>query len=307
MIKYKHVALIGLGLIASSIALAIKRKNSNVIITGTSRSKKTRILAKELKICQVFDNIRDTVKNADLVILCVPVGAMSAVSKELKNNLKKGSTITDVGSVKKRVISQINPFLPDDIFFIPGHPLAGTEESGPQAGISDLFEGRWCILTPDNTVPKSEVKKLESFWVSLGSMVRYMTPDHHDLVLAVTSHAPHLIAYTMVGVADDFSKISNSEVINYSAAGFRDFTRIAASDPTMWRDVFLNNKEASLEILGRFNEELFALQSAIRNGDGDFLYEYFKRTRKIRRSIIDAGQDTKEINFGRYQKKSSNL
>ena len=307
MIKYKHVALIGLGLIASSIALAIKSKNRNVIITGTSRSQKTRTKAKELKICEVFDNIKDTVKNADLVILCVPVGAMYIVSKELKNNLKKGSTVTDVGSVKKKVISQIKPFLSDDNFFVPGHPLAGTEESGPQAGISDLFEGRWCILTPDKKVPKSEVKKLESFWVSLGAMVTYMSPEHHDLVLAVTSHAPHLIAYTMVGVADDFAKISNSEVINYSAAGFRDFTRIAASDPTMWRDIFLNNKEASLEILGRFNEELFALQSAIRNGDGDFLYNYFKRTREIRRSIIEAGQDTKEINFGRNQKKSAKL
>jgi len=307
VIKYKHVALIGLGLIASSIALALKRKNNKVIITGTSRSEKTRKIAKELNICEVFNNIKDTIKNADLVILCVPVGAMSGVGKELKNNLKKGSTITDVGSVKKKVISQIEPFLSDDVFFVPGHPIAGTEESGPQAGISDLFDGRWCVLTPDNKIPKSEVNKLENFWVCLGSKVTYMTPEHHDLVLAVTSHAPHLIAYTMVGVADDFSKISNSEVINYSAAGFRDFTRIAASDPTMWRDVFLNNKEASLEILGRFNEEIFALQSAIRNGDGDFLYDYFNRTRKIRRSIIEAGQDTEEINFGRNQKKSSNL
>ena len=303
MVNYNHVALVGLGLISSSIALTIKRKNKKIRITGTSRSLKTRELAKKLKICEVFDNISDTIRDADLVILCVPVGAMSKVSKELHYALKKGATITDVGSVKKEVIAQVKPNLPDNVYFIPGHPIAGTEESGPQAGINNLFEGRWCILTPDDTVPERQIDKLKNFWTFLGSSVKYMTPEHHDLVLAVTSHAPHLIAYTMVGVADEFSKISNSEIIDYSAAGFRDFTRIAASDPIMWRDVFLNNKEASLEILGRFHEELFALQSAIRNSDADYLFNYFTRTRKIRRSIVEAGQDTNEINFGRNQKK----
>ena len=297
---YNHVALIGLGLISSSIALALRRKNKHVIITGTSRSPETRKKAADLGICEVRDNSIETVKNADLIILCVPVGAMASVVQEFAKTLKQGVTVTDVGSVKVEVIASIAPLLSKGIDFIPGHPLAGTENSGPEAGFASLFDNRWCLLTPSKNYcnPKA-VQRLRSFWEGLGARVDEMDAEYHDLVLAVTSHVPHLIAYTMVGVADDLSSITKSEVINYSAAGFRDFTRIAASDPTMWRDVFLNNKEASLEILGRFTEELTALQRAIRRGDGDLLFKYFSRTREVRRKILEAGQDINEPNFGR--------
>ena len=296
---YKHVALIGLGLISSSIALAWRRKNSQAKITGTSRSVATRKKAAELGICEVFDNSMDAVEGADLIILCVPVGAMATVVKEFAASLKPGVTITDVGSVKVAVIASIMPLLPKGIEFIPGHPLAGTEHSGPASGFDTLFDNRWCLLTPLKDGSLESLNRLRSFWEGLGAKVDIMEAEHHDLVLAVTSHVPHLIAYTMVGVADDLANVTKSEVINYSAAGFRDFTRIAASDPTMWRDVFLNNKEASLEILGRFTEELTALQRAVRRGDGDLLFEYFTRTRLVRRGILDAGQDTDEPNFGR--------
>ncbi len=296
---YKSVALIGLGLISASIALALRRKNKSIKITGTSRSAETRKKAIELGICEVKDNSIDAIRGADLIILCVPVGAMASVVQEFASFLKPGVTLTDVGSVKGEVIASIIPLLPEGIVFIPGHPLAGTENSGPESGFATLFDNRWCILTPQKGCSKDLVNKLRFFWEQLGARVDQMDPEHHDLVLAVTSHVPHLIAYTMVGVADDLANITKSEVINYSAAGFRDFTRIAASDPTMWRDVFLNNKEASLEILGRFNEELTALQRAVRRGDGDFLFDYFTRTRQVRRKILEAGQDTSEPNFGR--------
>ncbi len=299
---YNHVALIGLGLISSSIALALKRQDKFIKITGTSRSIKTRKKAIDLGICEVKENVIEAVEGADLIILCVPVGAMVSVFRQFVKTLKPGVTVTDVGSVKVEVIAGILPLVPFGVNFIPGHPLAGTENSGPESGFATLFDNRWCLLTPTKDSSLESVQRLRSFWEGLGAKVDEMEAEHHDLVLAVTSHVPHLIAYTMVGVADDLANITKSEVINYSAAGFRDFTRIAASDPIMWRDVFLNNKEASLEILGRFTEELTALQRAVRRGDGKLLFDYFTRTREVRRKIVEAGQDIDEPNFGRGKK-----
>ena len=296
---YNKVALIGLGLIASSIVHALRRAGFEGAITGTARSEATRAKAREIELCEVFETAGEAVKGADLVILCVPVGAMASVMGEVAPNLKPGCLLSDVGSVKVAVIDAVRPLLPEGVTFIPSHPLAGTEQSGPEAGFAELFDERWCLLTPLEGTEQSLVDDYAAFWQALGSKVDFMEPEHHDLVLAVTSHAPHLIAYTMVGVADDLRRVTASEVVNYSAAGFRDFTRIAASDPTMWRDVFLNNKQATLEILGRFTEELFSLQRAIRTGDGEQLFDYFTRTRAIRRGILDAGQDTEAPDFGR--------
>ena len=298
---FNHIALVGLGLIASSIALNLKSKKNRIKITGYSRTKKTREEARKINFCTVCDNYEDCIKEANLVILCVPVGAMGDTMEKITPYLSKSAIVTDVGSVKESVILEVQKKLPKGVFFVPAHPLAGTENSGPSAGFASLFENRWCILTPSKNVPIEIIKKVKFFWEELGSNVVEMDAKHHDLVLSVTSHAPHLIAFTMVGVADEFSKVTNSEVINYSAAGFRDFTRLAASDPIMWRDIFLNNKDAALEILGRFTEELFTLQKAIRKKDGEYLLKYFERTRKIRRSIINAGQDTAEPNFGRKE------
>ncbi|TMM55485.1 prephenate/arogenate dehydrogenase family protein [Sulfitobacter sabulilitoris] len=301
---YDRVALIGLGLIASSMFWAIKRAGLAGEVTGYARSAATRQTARDIGLCdRICDTAIQAVEGADLVVLCVPVGVMGAVAEEIAGALKPGATVTDVGSVKRDVIEQVAPHLPGDVHFIPGHPLAGTEHSGPTSGFAELFDNRWCLLVPVEGADRGAVAQLRAFWEGLGSNVEEMDPDHHDLVLAVTSHAPHLIAYTMVGVADDLRRVTDSEVIKYSAAGFRDFTRIAASDPTMWRDVFLTNKEATLEILGRFTEELFALQRAIRTGDGDHLHAYFTRTRAIRRGIIEAGQDTDAPDFGRGKRK----
>ncbi|NNU79593.1 prephenate/arogenate dehydrogenase family protein [Halovulum dunhuangense] len=300
---YRHVALVGLGLIASSIAHAARRAGFDGRITGTARSAATRQAALDLGICDaVFPTAAEAVDGADLVILCVPVGAMAQVATEIAPVLAPGATLTDVGSVKARVIEDVAPHLPEGVHFIPGHPIAGTEQSGPGAGFAELFDNRWCLFTPLPDTDADALARLIAFWQALGAKTDVMEPEHHDLVLAVTSHAPHLIAYTMVGVADDMARVTENEVINYSAAGFRDFTRIAASDPTMWRDVFLTNKAATLEILGRFTEELFALQRAIRTGDGQLLHDYFTRTRAIRRGIIDAGQDTAAPDFGRVPK-----
>ncbi len=299
MIAYRKIALIGLGLIASSITHALRRAGYEGEVTGTARSPETRETARSLNLCTVTETAAEAVQNADLVILCVPVGAMEAVARDIAPHLAPGATVSDVGSVKAAVIEAIGPHLPDQVHFIPAHPLAGTEHSGPASGFASLFDNRWCLLTPLPGTDPEATANLRAFWETLGSNVDEMDPEHHDLVLAVTSHAPHLIAYTMVGVADDLRRVTASEVINYSAAGFRDFTRIAASDPTMWRDVFLNNKQATLEILGRFTEELFALQRAIRTGDGEMLFDYFTRTRAIRRGILDAGQDTDAPDFGR--------
>ena len=297
--NYDRIALIGLGLIASSMFWAMKRASMKVHVTGYSRSSQTRETARKIGLCDtISDELENVVVDADLVVLCVPIGAMGDIMEKIGPLLKPGCTVTDVGSVKCSVIEAVKPHVPDNVHFIPAHPLAGTEHSGPESGFASLFDNRWCLITP-NGADNIAVKSLENYWQALGANVDQLDPEHHDLVLAVTSHAPHLIAYTMVGVADDMKRVTNSEVINYSATGFRDFTRIAASNPTMWRDVFLSNKEATLEVLGRFTEELFSLQRAIRTGDGDFLHDYFSRTRSIRRGIIDAGQDTDEPDFGR--------
>ena len=297
---YDRVALIGLGLIASSIFWASKRNDVSAYVTGFAKSKETRDIARRIGLCdEIFDTVEEAVKDADLIILCVPVGAMEQVMIEIAPFLKTGATISDVGSVKRAIIDAVEPHLPTDVKFVPAHPLAGTEHSGPESGFASLFDNRWCLLTDHGSADKEAQNKVMSFWKSLGANVEFMDADHHDLVLAVTSHAPHLIAYTMVGVADDLGKVTDSEVIKYSAAGFRDFTRIAASDPIMWRDVFLSNKEATLEILGRFTEELFDLQRAIRMGNGDKLLNYFSHTRSVRRGIIEAGQDIDVPNFGR--------
>ncbi len=298
---YDRVALIGLGLIASSMAHAMRRAGLAREIAGHARSAETRETAREIGLCDiVYDTAAEAAEGADLVVLCVPVGAMGLVAEEIGPVLKPGTTVSDVGSVKKAVIEAVAPHIPEGVHFVPAHPLAGTEHSGPRSGFAELFDNRWCLIVPANgdTDPDA-VSRLSSLWEAMGAHVDVMDADHHDLVLAVTSHTPHLIAYTMVGVADDLRRVTDSEVIKYSAAGFRDFTRIAASDPTMWRDVFLTNKEATLEILGRFTEELFALQRAIRTGDGEHLHEYFTRTRAIRRGIIEAGQDTDAPDFGR--------
>ena len=299
-VMYGRVALIGLGLIAGSMGLRMRRDGLVGEIVGTARSAETRAVALDRGLCdRVTDTAAEAVKDADLVVLAVPVGAMGAVAEQIGPHLKPGACVTDVGSVKKHVIEVVAPHLPDSVDFIPGHPLAGTEYSGPHSGFPTLFEDRWHILVPADDSRPEALARLRALWQAMGAFVEVMDADHHDLVLAVTSHAPHLIAYTMVGVADDLRRVTDSEVIKYSAAGFRDFTRIAASDPTMWRDVFLTNKDATLEILGRFTEELFALQRAIRTGDGDHLFDYFTRTRTIRRGIIQAGQDTEAPDFGR--------
>ncbi len=297
---YGRVALIGLGLIAGSMGLAMARGGLAGEVVGTARTAATRDRAAVRGLCdRVVATAADAVAGADLVVLAVPVGVMGAVAAEIAPHLKPGATVTDVGSVKAAVIADVAPHIPAGVHFVPGHPLAGTEHSGPDAGFATLFDHRWCLLIEDAGTDRDAADRLRRLWEAMGSQVAIMDADHHDLVLAVTSHAPHLIAYTMVGVADDLGRVTDSEVIRYSAAGFRDFTRIAASDPTMWRDVFLHNRAATLEILGRFTEELFALQRAIRTGDGDHLHDYFTRTRAIRRGIIEAGQDTGAPDFGR--------
>ena len=297
---YNRVALIGLGLIASSMAHAMRAKGLAGTIVGHAKSAETRATALEIGICdRVCASAAEAVQGADLVVLAVPVGAMAAVAAEIGAHLQPGCTVTDVGSVKQAVVEMVSPYIPENVHFIPGHPMAGTEYSGPRAGFATLYENRWWLLTPAPDAEPAAVAKLQSLLEAIGAKVNCMDAAHHDQVVAVVSHAPHLIAYTMVGVADHLAQVSNSEVIEYSASGFRDFTRIASSDPTMWRDVFLTNKEAVLDVLGRFAEELFVLQRAIRMGDGDLLHDYFTRTRAIRRGIIEAGQDTSAPDFGR--------
>jgi len=297
---YDRVALIGLGLIAGSMAHALRRGGLASEIVGTARSAETRRVAREIGLVdRVVETAAEAVAGADLVVLAVPVGVMGAVAAEIAPHLAPGATVTDVGSVKRAVIEAVVPQIPAGVHFVPAHPLAGTEHSGPRSGFAALFDNRWCLIVPVAGADPQAVERLKRLWRAIGANVEEMDPDHHDLVLAVTSHAPHLIAYTMVGVADHLRRVTDSEVIKYSAAGFRDFTRIAASDPTMWRDVFLSNKEATLDVLGRFTEELFVLQRAIRMGDGEMLLEYFTRTRAIRRGIIEAGQDTDAPDFGR--------
>ncbi len=299
MLPFARVAIIGLGLIGSSVARAVKAQMPDVRLSGFDADPGVRQRARELGLCDDVADLPGTaVIDAGLVLLCVPVGAMGAVAAELAPDLPADAIISDVGSCKQSVAEALAAALPDATI-IPAHPVAGTEKSGPDAGFASLFKGRWCILTPPADAPEAAVEALRSFWQRLGSDVEIMDARHHDLVLAVTSHLPHLIAYTIVGTADDLGEVTQSEVIKYSAGGFRDFTRIAASDPVMWRDVFLNNREAVLEMLQRFSEDLTALQRAIRYGKGDELEALFTRTRAIRRSIVEQGQDDDAPDFGR--------
>lgn len=294
------LAVIGAGLIGSSVVRAARQHGAASHIALADKDEATLKEAESLSLADSYSSSAvDVAADADLIIMAVPVGAMASAAAAVAPSLKPGAIVSDVGSVKASVLKAIEPLLPEGVHCIPGHPVAGTEQSGPAAGFASLFEGRWCILTPPEGADEAAVGKLSDFWSRLGSTVELMSADHHDLVLAITSHVPHLIAYNIVGTANDLEAVTRSEVIKYSAGGFRDFTRIAASDPTMWRDVFLNNKEAVLEMLGRFNEDLTALQRAIRWGDGDALFDLFTRTRDIRRRIIDAGQDEAVVDFGR--------
>ncbi len=302
---FAKVALIGIGLIGSSLAWAMRRADLAAHIAGYAPHRETLEKAKALGFADsLHDDPAQAVRNADLVVLAAPVGAFAGLAPKIAPQLKPGAILSDVGSVKTAVIRDVGPHVPQGVHFIPAHPIAGTEQSGPEAGFAELFDGRWCILTPPEGADPAAVETLKTFWMRCGSEVDVMDAGHHDLVLAITSHVPHLIAYNIVGTAADLETVTQGEVIKYSAGGFRDFTRIAASDPTMWRDIFLNNREAVLEMLGRFNEDLTALQRAIRWGDGDALFNLFTRTRAIRRSIVDAGQDTAAPNFGRGKKKS---
>ena len=297
---FKRVALIGFGLIGGSIARAARAQGLAGEIVTSARSEKTRARVSELGVVDhVVATNAEAVKDADLVILCIPVGACGPVAQEIAPFLKSGAIVSDVGSVKGAVVREMAPYIPQGVHFVPAHPVAGTEHSGPDSGFAELFINRWCILTPPEGTDPAAVEKLRAFWAGLGARVEIMTPDHHDLVLAITSHLPHLIAYTIVGTADELAQVTSSEVIKFSAGGFRDFTRIAASDPTMWRDVFLTNKEAVLEMLGTFNEDLSKLTRAIRRNDGEALFEHFTRTRAIRRGIVEIGQDSAAPDFGR--------
>ncbi len=300
-ILFERIALIGIGLIGSSIARDIKELGLARDVVVSTRSEETLKRAEKLELGTSYTtSVADAVREADLVIVSVPVGASEDVAKQIAPHLKAGAIVTDVGSTKASVIAQMAPHMPQHVHFIPGHPLAGTEKSGPDAGFAGLFRDRWCIFTPLPGTDAAALDRLKGFWLALGSRVDEMDPEHHDKVLAIVSHLPHIIAYNIVGTADDLSTVTESEVIKYSASGFRDFTRLAASDPTMWRDICLHNKDAILEMLARFSEDLAYLQRAIRWGEGDKLFELFTRTRAVRRSIIQAGQDVDAPDFGRH-------
>ena len=297
---FDRLALIGVGLIGSSIARAARTQGAARTIVATARTSQTRERVAELGFAdQVAETNAAAAEGADLVILSIPVGQSGTVAGEIGGHLKASAIVSDVGSVKGSVLRDMAPHIPAGVHFVPAHPVAGTEYSGPDAGFAELFVNRWCILTPPENADPKAVERLAAFWRALGANVETMSAVHHDLVLAVTSHLPHLIAYTIVGTADELSQVTRSEVLQFSAGGFRDFTRIAASDPTMWRDVFLANKEAVLEMLGRFNEDIAGLTRAIRRGDGDALFEHFTRTRAIRKGIVAAGQDSPAPDFGR--------
>jgi cyclohexadieny/prephenate dehydrogenase len=299
MLPFARVSIIGLGLIGGSIARAVRADMPTVRLTGYDADPDVRDIATRLQLC---DDIADTpgaaVIDADFVILCVPVGAVGAAAEAIRDDLPADAVVSDVGSCKAEVARALTQALPG-VTIVPAHPVAGTERSGPEAGFATLFHNRWCIVTPIDGMPEAATDRVVEFWRRIGANVDLMAPDHHDRVLAITSHLPHLIAYTIVGTASDMEEVTRSEVIKYSAGGFRDFTRIAASDPTMWRDVFLSNREAVLEMLQRFSEDLTALQRAIRWGKGDELFELFTRTRAVRRSIIEQGQDDPAPDFGR--------
>ncbi len=297
---FERVALVGIGLIGSSLARVIRREGLARTLAISTRSPSTLDQARALGLGDAYHlDPKEAVADADLVIVSVPVGSSGEVAKAIGPALKPGSILTDVGSTKASVIAQMTPEVPDGVHFIPGHPIAGTERSGPDAGFASLFENRWCILTPPPGTDEGAVERLAEFWRRCGSNIDVMDPNHHDMVLAIVSHLPHIIAYNIVGTADDLETVTKSEVIKYSASGFRDFTRLAASDPTMWRDVCLHNRDAILEMLARFSEDLASLQRAVRWGDGDKLFDLFTRTRAIRRSIIEAGQEVDAPDFGR--------
>lgn len=297
---FDRVALIGIGLIGSSISHAIRRGGLAQSIVGHAKTAATRGIALKLGLVEeVYASAAEAVVSADLVILCVPVGACGQLAAEIASRLEPGAILTDVGSVKGAVVRDVAPHVPEGVHFVPGHPIAGTEHSGPESGFAELFDGRWCVLTPPPGADEAAVDRLAAFWRGLGSNVEIMGPEHHDMVLAITSHVPHLIAFNIVNTAAHLERVTASEVIKFSAGGFRDFTRIAASDPTMWRDVFLNNKAAVIEMLGRFTEDLTALQRAIRFDDGETLFRLFAEARELRRGIIQAGQDTEVADFGR--------
>jgi cyclohexadieny/prephenate dehydrogenase len=297
---FDKVALIGIGLIGSSISHAVRRAGLARSIVGHAKTSATRDTALRLGLIdQAYASAGEAAAGADLVVLCVPVGACGPLAAEMAPYLKPGAILTDVGSVKGAVVKDVGPHVPPGVHFIPGHPIAGTEHSGPESGFAELFDNRWCVLTPPPGADQDAVDRLAAFWRALGSNVEIMAPEHHDMVLAITSHVPHLIAFNIVNTAAHLERVTASEVIKFSAGGFRDFTRIAASDPTMWRDVFLNNKAAVIEMLGRFTEDLTALQRAIRFDDGDTLFQLFADARQIRRGIIEAGQDTEAADFGR--------
>jgi cyclohexadieny/prephenate dehydrogenase len=300
---FDRLALIGIGLIGSSISHAARRAGIAGDIVCSSATESSRAKALELGlVSRAYATAAEAVADADLAILCTPVGVYGRIAEEIGPHLKSGAIVSDVGSVKAAVVRDVAPYIPDRAHFIAGHPIAGTEQSGPEAGFAELFDGRWCILTPEADVDRMALAELESFWQKLGSNVEIMSPEHHDLVLAITSHVPHLIAYNIVNTAAHLERVTDSEVIKFSAGGFRDFTRIAASDPVMWRDVFLNNKDAVLEMLGRFSEDLTVLQRAIRFGDGETLEKMFVEARAVRRGVIQAGQDTAAPDFGRRAK-----
>jgi cyclohexadieny/prephenate dehydrogenase len=297
---FNRLALIGMGLIGSSVARAVRAQKAARAIVASARSAATRRRVAELGLADhVLETNAAAVEGADLVIVAIPVGACGAVAVEIGPHLAPGAIVSDVGSVKTAVLRDMGPHIPAGVHFIPAHPVAGTENSGPDAGFAELFVNRWCILTPPSNADSKAVERLASFWRLLGANVETMSAEHHDLVLGITSHLPHLIAYTIVGTADELGQVTRSEVLQFSAGGFRDFTRIAASDPTMWRDVFLANKDAVLEMLARFNEDLSKLMHAIRHGDGDTLFQQFSRTRAIRRGIVEIGQDSPSPDFGR--------
>lgn len=301
--SFKKITIIGLGLIGGSIGLALKRAGSTAQLTGSARSQKTLDVALERNLVERVEiDIVKSVEDADLVILATPLSSFKKIIIKVSHNLKPGCIVTDTGSSKLKVIEELSNVIPMGVSFIPGHPIAGTELSGPEAGFAELFDDRWCVLTPNEDTNKDALNSIRLFWEEMGSKVEIMNPEHHDRVLAITSHIPHLIAYNIVGTANDLASVTNKEVVKYSAGGFRDFTRIAASDPKMWRDIFLYNDEAVLEMLSFFSKDLMKLKKAIEEKDSDLLQNFFENTREVRKNIIDAGQEVSDIDFGRLKK-----
>ena len=301
--SFKKITIIGLGLIGGSIGLALKRAGSTAQLIGSARSQKTLDVALERNLVERVEiDIVKSVEDADLVILATPLSSFKKIILKVSHNLKPGCIVTDTGSSKLKVIEELSNVIPMGVSFIPGHPIAGTELSGPEAGFAELFDDRWCVLTPTEDTNKDALNSIRLLWEEMGSKVEIMNPEHHDRVLAITSHIPHLIAYNIVGTANDLANVTNKEVVKYSAGGFRDFTRIAASDPKMWRDIFLYNDEAVLEMLSFFSKDLMKLKKAIEEKDSDLLQTFFESTREVRKNIIDSGQEVSDIDFGRLKK-----